>query len=83
MTKDPKLFAPEELHELAAIRDGVFLTRNLINERKNILPREFASRLEELSKFGIKIEILDEDDLRNLGMNAFLGVGQGSSALAN
>ena len=80
MTKDPELFN-SQLHELVAIRDGVFLTRNLINEPSNILTtEEFASRLEELSKLGIKIEILDEDDLRNLGMNAFLGVGQGSSS---
>ncbi len=50
MTKDPELFN-SQLHELVAIRDGVFLTRNLINEPSNILTtEEFASRLEELSK---------------------------------
>ena len=71
MNKDPELLN-SQLHELTAIRDGVFLTRNLINEPSNILTtEEFASRLEQLSKLGIKIEILDEDDLRKLGMNAF------------
>lgn len=69
----------EELLEAKAIRDGVFLTRNLINEPSNILTtEEFASRLTELSKLGVTVEILEEDDLHDLGMNAFLGVGQGS-----
>ena len=68
-----------ELLEAKAIRDGVFLTRNLINEPSNILTtEEFASRLKELSKLGVTVEILEEDDLYDLGMNAFLGVGQGS-----
>ncbi|MGI9541574.1 MAG: hypothetical protein ACR2MI_05935, partial [Flavobacteriaceae bacterium] len=69
----------EELLEAKAIRDGVFFTRNLINEPSNILTtEEFASRLKELSKLGVTVEILEEDDLHDLGMNAFLGVGQGS-----
>ena len=80
MHKEPEMLK-SELNEAEAIRDGVFLTRNLINEPSNILTtEEFANRLAELSKLGLKIEILEEDDLRNLGMNAFLGVGQGSSS---
>ena len=80
MHKEPEMLQ-FELNEAEAIRDGVFLTRNLINEPSNILTtEEFANRLAELSKLGVKIEILEEDDLRNLGMNAFLGVGQGSSS---
>ena len=80
MHKEPEMLK-SELNEAEAIRDGVFLTRNLINEPSNILTtEEFANRLAELSKLGVKIEILEEDDLRNLGMNAFLGVGQGSSS---
>ena len=80
MHKDPEILK-SELKEAEAIRDGVFLTRNLINEPSNILTtEEFASRLAELSKLGVKIEILEEDALRDLGMNAFLGVGQGSSS---
>ena len=80
MHKDPEILK-SELKEAEAIRDGVFLTRNLINEPSNILTtEEFASRLAELSRLGVKIEILEEDALRDLGMNAFLGVGQGSSS---
>ena len=49
MTKNPEFFN-SQVPELVAIRDGVFLTRNLINEPSNILTtEEFASRLEELT----------------------------------
>ena len=78
MHRDPARLKAE-LVEVESIRDGVFLTRNLINEPSNILTtEEFAVRLKELSKLGVTIEILEEEDLHNLGMSAFLGVGQGS-----
>ena len=68
------------LMETKAIVDGVFLTRDLVNEPANILNTlEFSKRLKELSVEGIDIEILDEKKLSQLGMNALLGVGQGSA----
>ena len=46
----------------------------------NILnPNKFANEIKKLSKYGLKIEILNENKLKKLGMNALLGVGQGSS----
>jgi leucyl aminopeptidase len=63
-----------------SINEGVIETRNLVTTPPNILnPINFVNQIKKLSKFGLKIEILDERKLRRLGMNALLGVGQGSS----
>jgi len=64
---------------LAPTIDAVFFTRDLVSEPANVLyPAEFARRARELSKVGVKIEILGEAEMKKLGMNALLGVGQGS-----
>jgi len=61
------------------IADGVHLARDLVNEPANVLyPAEFAKRAKKLTKLGVKVEVLDEKDLRRLDMHALLGVGQGS-----
>jgi leucyl aminopeptidase len=67
-------FAP-----LAALREGVHLARNLVNEPANILvPAEFASRCRQLARSGVKVEILNPQQMKRLGMGALLGVAQGS-----
>ena len=49
MLKHPKEFE-KPLSEIKAIVDGVFFTRNLVNEPANILNTvEFSNRLQELS----------------------------------
>lgn len=59
---------------------GVFLTRDLVSEPPNILyPETLAQRTKELTKLGIKVEILTEAQMKKLGMGALLGVGQGSA----
>jgi leucyl aminopeptidase len=59
--------------------DAVFLTRDLVSEPANVLyPVEFARRARELTKLGIKVQILGEAEMKKLGMNVLLGVGQGS-----
>jgi leucyl aminopeptidase len=64
----------------AAIGDGVLMARDLVNEPANVLyPEEFARRAVTLKKFGIAIKVLDLRALKKLGMNALLGVGQGSA----
>jgi leucyl aminopeptidase len=61
------------------IADGVVLARELVNEPSNVLhPEEFARRTRELKKVGVAVEVLDVKAMRRLGMNALLGVGQGS-----
>ena len=62
-----------------AVADGVVLARDLVNEPANILyPEEFARRTTALRKLGIAVEVLDTAAMKKLGMNALLGVGQGS-----
>jgi leucyl aminopeptidase len=59
--------------------DAVFFTRDLVSEPANVLyPTEFARRARELTKLGVKVEILGEAEMKKLGMNVLLGVGQGS-----
>ena len=63
-----------------AVAEGVFLARDLVNEPANILgPVEFAERMQDLAAVGVAVEILDEEQLKALKMNALLAVGQGSA----
>ena len=62
-----------------ALEEGIFFARDLVSEPGNILhPDEYAKRLKSLKKNGLKINIFNEKKLKKLGMNALLGVGQGS-----
>jgi leucyl aminopeptidase len=66
--------------QLSPVAEGVFLARDLVNEPANILyPEEFAKRTLALRKLGVKVEIFDVPQMKKLGMNALLGVGQGSA----
>ncbi len=65
---------------LAAVAEGVELTRNLVTEPANELyPEEFAKRTEALKKLGVKVEIFDKKDLEKLGFGSLLCVGWGSA----
>lgn len=62
------------------IADNVFFARDLVSEPSNVLnPESYVKKCLELTKEGIEVEVLDEEQMQNLGMNALLGVGQGSS----
>ncbi len=62
-----------------AVAGGVLLARDLVNEPPNVLfPEEFARRANKLKKFGVTVEVFDVSAMKKLGMNALLGVGQGS-----
>ena len=66
---------------MAALAEGVFFTRDLVNEPANVLTtHDFAARLAAMQELGLEVEILEEEDLAKLGMNALLGVGQGSES---
>ncbi|KMK67598.1 leucyl aminopeptidase [Puniceibacterium sp. IMCC21224] len=68
-----------EAAALMAVAQGVAFTRDLVNEPANVLTTvEFAARLEGLRDLGVEVEVLEEDRLAELGMNALLAVGQGS-----
>jgi leucyl aminopeptidase len=62
-----------------ALEDGISFAKDLVSEPGNILhPDEYAKRISTLKKNGLKINVYDEKKLKKLGMNALLGVGQGS-----
>jgi len=63
-----------------AVTAGVLTARSLINEPANVLyPEEFANRALALKKHGVEVTVLDDAAMRELGMGALLGVGQGSA----
>ena len=77
--------APDEVKAAGAayraIAEGVFFTRDLVNEPANVLTTtEFADRLAELSALGLKVKVMEEPELEKLGMGSLLCVGQGSDS---
>lgn len=83
--QNPKQFIKElergiELGKI--ISEGVYLARDLVNEpASHVHPESLvqeAFKIEKESKGKIKVEVLDEEECRRLGMGAFLAVAQGS-----
>ncbi|MCV6593159.1 MAG: leucyl aminopeptidase [Silicimonas sp.] len=71
----------EEAATLTALAEGVWFTRDLVNEPSNILTTtEFADRLAALEALGLKVTVLEEPELEKLGMRTLLAVGQGSAS---
>lgn len=64
---------------LSASVSGTELARDLMNEPPNVLyPDSYADRIKELEALGVKVSVLNEAKMTELGMNSLLGVGQGS-----
>ena len=74
------LRAAEAAYEpMSAVADAVVFARDLVAEPANVLyPAEFARRIKDLERLGLKVEILGEAEMEALGMWTLLGVGQGS-----
>ena len=69
----------KDVLKFKALEEGTFFARDLVSEPGNVLhPDEYAKRLKSLKKYNLKVNIYDEKKLKKLGMNALLGVGQGS-----
>jgi leucyl aminopeptidase len=69
----------QEYLRFKALDEGSFFARDLVSEPGNILhPDEYVKRIIVLRKLGLKINVLNKYKLKKLGMNALLGVGQGS-----
>ena len=68
--------------DLAHLATAVYLARDLSSEPGNIIyPQSFVDRLRDELRGtrNVSIKVLDESDLKRLGMGAHLGVGSGSS----
>jgi len=78
MSGDPNA-AKKAYDPLQKVSDGVFVTRDLVSEPSNVIyPESLAQEARKLSDLGVKVEIFGEKKMRDLGMGALLGVGQGS-----
>lgn len=77
-SKDVKK-SKEQFKQFEILADNILLTRNLVFEPANILyPESYANICLEFKKDGLGVEILGQEDMQKLGMNALLGVAQGS-----
>ncbi|HWE76511.1 MAG TPA: leucyl aminopeptidase [Stellaceae bacterium] len=71
--------AEKDFEPLDKIADGVFFTRDLVSEPANVIyPESLAAEAKKLASLGVEVEILDEKQMKTLGMNMLLGVAQGS-----
>jgi leucyl aminopeptidase len=82
ITSSNKIFFNKIKNNVENIINGVFLTRDLVSEPPNYLnPEKFVSEIKKLSKLGLKVEVFDYSKMKKIGMNALLGVAQGSKNL--
>ena len=80
MVSKPDVVAAEAT-DSAALAEGVFFCRDLVSEPANVLTTEdYAARLAAMQELGLDVEILEEDQLEELGMRCLLAVGQGSES---
>jgi leucyl aminopeptidase len=79
MVDDP-VRARIEFQRLDKIADAIFFARDLVSEPANVIhPESLAHEAQSLSALGVDVELLGEEKMRKLGMNALLGVGHGSA----
>jgi len=71
--------ASSKFQEMLQIAKGVFTARDLVWHPANILyPDSFAQQCKKLNKIGVKVTVINEANLKKLGMDALLAVGRGS-----
>jgi len=72
--------AKRAFQPLEKVAEAVFFSRDIISEPANVIyPETLAEAARGLAKLGVEVEVLDEKQMKKLGMNALLGVGQGST----
>lgn len=64
---------------LQPLVEAVGFARDLVSEPGNVIyPESFVECCRPLADLGVRIEVLDESEMRSAGMGALLGVSQGS-----
>lgn len=67
-------------NQLSAGVEGNKLTRHVVSEPPNVIyPESMAEEAKKLEHLGVRVEVLGIKEMTKLGMNALLGVGQGST----
>ena len=58
---------------------SINFSKDLVSEPANILnPVTYAEKCLELKKIGLKVKVLDKNQIEKIGMKTLLGVSQGS-----
>jgi leucyl aminopeptidase len=72
--------AAQAWESAAALAAGVEFTRALVTEPANVIyPESFVARCQDrMAGTGLTLRVLDDVEMRELGMGALLGVAQGS-----
>lgn len=68
------------LDETKVLVQSTFIARDLVNEPANIIyPETLGEKVKDLgSEYNFEVEILDEKQAEEIGMQAFISVGKGS-----
>lgn len=68
------------IEEGRILAEGIILARNLTNEPANVLgPIELAEKAKDIAaENGLEVQVFTEDKIRELGMDSFMAVAQGS-----
>lgn len=74
-----KNIVEKKYNSFLLIKENVFFCRDIVNEPANVItPESYAKICKNLEKTGLEIEIFEEKDLKKIGANAILAIGQGS-----
>ena len=73
--------AEEAVIEAEALIEAIYVSRDLTNEPANVIyPETLGEKVKELGKInGFEVEVIGKDDIKKLGMDAFLAVAQGAT----
>ena len=70
----------EQADGFSALMAGQSLTRDLVNLPPNTAnPQYMVDEAKKLEELGIKLEVIDEKQLKKMGMNLMMAVGEGAS----
>lgn len=70
-----------EMQKMKNVAGGVHFVRELVSEPANVMtPEKMLEEAMGLKKHGVKVNFLTQKDMEKLGMNAILGVGNGSDS---
>ena len=78
---DKKHKVQEGINEIELLIQGIFLARDLVNEPAiNMYPETLAKAAKDnLESLGIEVQIYGREAIKELGMEAFLAVAEGSN----
>ena len=78
--EDKKEKVQEAIDEVETLIEGIFLTRDLVNEPAiNMYPETLAKAAKEnLEDLGVVVDVYGREEIQEIGMEAFLAVSKGS-----